>query len=128
MQRPLGVTILAVLAAIGGVLGILGGLALFAISSAVSFAIPGIAGMTAIIAVVVIVQSVILLAFAYGAWGLRPWAWTLGVVGAVLGIVLSVAQLGGVSAASLVLDIVIYAAIMYYLWQPSIQRAFGRNV
>ena len=37
-------------------------------------------------------------------------------------------SIGGVSAASLVIDIVIYAAIMYYLWQPSIQRAFGRNV
>jgi len=54
MQRPVGVTILAVLAAIGGVLGILGGLALFAISSAVSFAIPGVAGLTAIVAIVVI--------------------------------------------------------------------------
>ncbi len=128
MQRPMGVTILAVLAAIGGVLGILGGLALFAISSAVSFAIPGIAGMTAIIAIVVIVQSIILLAFAYGAWGLKPWAWMLGIIGAVLGIVLSLAQLGGVNAASLVIDIVIYAVIIWYLWQPSIQRAFGRTV
>ena len=128
MQRPLGVTILAILAAIGGVLGILGGLALFAVSSAVSFAIPGVAGLTAIIAIVVIVQSVILIAFAYGAWGLKPWAWTLGILGAILGIVLSVVQLGGVSAASLVIDIVIYAVIIWYLSQPSIQRAFGRNV
>jgi hypothetical protein len=128
MQRPLGVTILAVLAAIGGVLGILGGLALFAISSAVSFAIPGIAGLSAVLGILVIVQSVILLAFAYGAWSLKTWAWTLGIAGAVLGIVLSVIQLGGVNAASLVVDIVIYAIIIYYLWQPSIQRAFGRSV
>ncbi|MGD0861332.1 MAG: hypothetical protein ABSA21_01040 [Candidatus Limnocylindrales bacterium] len=128
MQRPLGVTILAVLAAIGGVLGFLGGLALFAISSAVSFAIPGISGLTSIIAIVIIVQSVILIAFAYGAWGLKPWAWTLGIIGAVLGIVTSLAQLGGVNAASILVDVVIYAIILWYLWQPSIRRAFGQHV
>ena len=52
----------------------------------------------------------------------------LGVIGAVLGIVTSLAQLGGVSAASIAVDVVIYAVILWYLWQPSIQRAFGRNV
>jgi hypothetical protein len=128
MQRPTGVTILAVLAAIGGVLGILGGLALFALSSAVSFAIPGIGGLAALIGVVVLVQSVLLLAFAYGAWSLRPWAWMLGIVGAALGIVLSVIQLGGTSAASLVIDIVLYGVIIWYLYQPTIRRAFGQNV
>ena len=127
MQRPTGVTILAILAAIGGVLGIFGGLALLAISSAVSFAIPGISGLTAVVAIVVLAQSAILIAFAYGAWGLQPWAWMLGIVASLLGIITSAVQLGGVSVVSLLINVAIYVAIIWYLRQPSIQRAFGRS-
>jgi hypothetical protein len=69
MQRPLGVTILAILAAIGGVLGILAGLVLVGLSSAVAaadMALP-LSGAVAILGIISIVVGIGDLAFAYGA-------------------------------------------------------------
>src|SRR3712207_1825572 len=65
-QRPLGITILAILAAVAGVLGLLGSLTLLGFGL-------GIYGL------LFLVLSVVYLVFAYGAWTLKPWAWTLGV-------------------------------------------------
>ena len=127
MQRPMGVTILAVLAAIAGVLGIFRGLLVLGGSSAVSFAIPGFAGLSALIGIGAIVQSALLLVFVYGAWSLKPWAWMLGLVGAGLGVVVAVVQLGGSSPSSLLVNILIDGAIIYYLFQPTIRRAFGET-
>ncbi len=127
MQRPMGVTILAILAAIAGLLGVFGGVVLLGASSAVSFAIPGLSGLSALIGIGVIVQSALLLVFAYGAWSHKPWAWMLGLVGAGLGIVLALLQLGGSSPSSLLVNILIDGAIIYYLFQPTIRRAFGET-
>jgi uncharacterized membrane protein (DUF2068 family) len=114
--RPQGVTILAVLAAIGGVLGILAGVALL-----------GLGGSIAIFGLIAVVQSVLLLAFAYGAWMLKPWAWTLGVVAEVIGLILSVLFIvNGSSISSQVIGIVISVAILYYLFTPNVKAAFGR--
>lgn len=129
MQRPTGVTILAVLAAIGGVLGILAGLVLVGLSSSVSdLAIPGLSGLVAILGLLTIVISVGELAFAYGAWGLKPWAWMLGIVLEVVGIVVSLLEFRSSTASSTVVSVVIAGLIVYYLYQPHVRRAFGQNV
>jgi len=128
VQRPLGVTILAVLAAIGGVLGILAGFALLALSSVTDAVIPGISGLFSLLAVVTIVVSVGDLVFAYGAWTLKPWAWMLGIVLEVVGVVVNILEFRTATASSTVVAIVIAGIIIYYLYQPHVRRAFGQNV
>ena len=125
--RPQGVTILAVLAAIGGVLGIIAGAALLGIGGVAAGNGSGfLAGFIAIFGVIALAQSVLLLAFAYGAWTLQPWGWTLGVVAEVIGLVLSgLFILNGSPISSQVVGIVIAVAILYYLFTPNVKAAFG---
>jgi hypothetical protein len=126
--RPQGVTILAILAAIGGVLGIIAGAALLGFGGVAAGSGGGfLAGFIAILGLIAIAQSALLLAFAYGAWTLQPWAWTLGVVAEVVGLILSgLFILNGAAISSQIVGIVIAAAILYYLFTPNVKAAFGR--
>jgi hypothetical protein len=127
--RPMGITILAVLAAIGGFFGILAGLAVVGIGGflAASTGAAGIFGLGAIFGVLTIVVAIASLAFAYGAWTLKPWAWPLGVAIAIINLGLSVATiLGNGDIVGQVIPIVIWAVVLYYLFQPTIKSLFGR--
>ena len=113
-KRPTGITILAVLAVIGGLLGLLGGLALLV------FVPP--------LGVIVLVVAILDFAFAYGAWTLKPWGWTLGVALQVVSLLLAVWYIAnGSSIISQGLNILIAVIILFYLFQKSIQEAFGRG-
>jgi uncharacterized membrane protein (DUF2068 family) len=119
------VTILAILAAIGGVLGLLGGIAALGVGGAV--AAGGLGGLLAIVGIVAIVQALLALAFAYGAWTLKPWGWTLGIVAEGIGIALSILfVINGSSITSQIISIAIAGAIIYYLMTPNVKAAFGR--
>ncbi|MFL5800822.1 MAG: hypothetical protein ACJ8CR_03695 [Roseiflexaceae bacterium] len=128
MQRPTGVTILAVLAIIFGALGILGAItligggALIAGSSGVS------GGLITILGVITLVTSVLALAFGIGAWTLKPWAWILGVANYIISLVVSVLFIvtGISTVGGQIVSIVIAAAILYYLFTPTVKQAFGR--
>jgi hypothetical protein len=123
--RPTGVTVLAVLAAVGGVLGLLGGIAALGLGGVV--AAGGLGGLLAVVGIVAIVQSVLALAFAYGAWTLKPWGWTLGIVAEAIGIALSVLFIiNGSSITSQAISIIIDGAVIYYLMTPAVKSAFGR--
>lgn len=126
--RPQGVTILAILAAIGGALGLLGSLTLIGLGGLGAVAGAGfLGGLLGLLGIVALVQSVLLLAFAYGAWRLQPWAWMLGVAAEAVGIVISVLLiLGGSPITSQIVSIVIAGAILYYLFTPTVKAAFGR--
>ena len=137
MQRPTGITILAVLAVIGGLMGIIGAFGLFALG-AISGVVLGAAGAAAtgflaggfavFWGLVTLVQAVLSLAFGYGAWFLKPWAWTLGV--AVEGFSVLVAFVNWIGGNSDFFGFLISAAIagviLYYLFSAEIKRAFGR--
>ena len=127
--RPTGITILAVLSAIGGVLSILGGIALLGLSgvAGASTGSAALFGMGAIFGLIALASGIAALAFAYGAWTLQPWAWTLGVALQIISLALAVlAIIGGSDIASQVIGIAIAAIILYYLMQPNIKAAFGR--
>jgi uncharacterized membrane protein (DUF2068 family) len=128
MQRPLGITILAVLAAIGGVLGIIAGFVFVGLSSATAGLALPVSGLIGILGAATIVISVLELALAYGLWGLQPWAWTLGIVLEIARIVIDVLEFRSATASSTIVSIVIAAVILYYLYQPHVRRAFGQNV
>lgn len=130
MQRPTGVTVLAVLAAIGGVLGIIGGLALAGLGS-LAAGLVGSADLGALAFVVggaELVVGALYIAFAIGAWGGRPWAWATGIVVALANIVLPIVWviIGASSVASAAVSVVIAGVILYYLNQPTVKRFFGR--
>ena len=72
------------------------------------------------------------LAFAYGAWTLQPWAWSLGVVLSLVNIVWSV--VGALGSGDIVsgligqaISIAISVAILYYLNTPAVKAAFGKS-
>ncbi|HEY4190605.1 MAG TPA: hypothetical protein VGM28_09305 [Candidatus Limnocylindrales bacterium] len=119
--RPTGITILAVLAAIGGVFALLAGFVIF-LGATVIFG-----GLGAILGLAFLAYAGLIIAFAYGAWTLQPWAWPLGVAGAAFGIVLAVLNIiGGSSIVSQIIGIAIDGGIIYYLNQPGIRAVFGR--
>ena len=127
--RPLGITILAVLSAIGGVLSILAGIALVGLGgfAAASTGAAALFGLGAVFGLIALVTGIANLAFAYGAWTLKPWAWPLGVALSVVSIVLSVLTIvGGGDITGQILPIVISAIILYYLFQANVKALFGR--
>ena len=136
MQRPTGITILAVLSAIAGVLGLLGSLALIGLGGLVgglaaselgTAAGAALGGLAVIGGLILLVGSVLNLVFAYGAWNLRPWAWVLGLIAE--GLALVSAAVGILSSGDIggqILNIAIPAIIIYYLMTPEVKKAFGR--
>ncbi len=125
----MGITVLAVLSAIGGVLGILGGVALIGLGglAAASTGSAAFFGLGAIWGVLLLATAVASLAFAYGAWTLKPWAWPLGVALAIISLVLSaLTVISGGDISGQIISVVIQAIILYYLFQPSIKALFGR--
>jgi hypothetical protein len=125
--RPTGVTIIAILAGISGVLQILGGMVLLMGSGAlgIMFNSAALGGLAAVVGAIGLALGVLLLAFAWGAWGLRPWAWTLGVVLEAVAIVLGIFNLINGDGGALI-PIAFAALITWYLFQPDVRRAFGR--
>jgi hypothetical protein len=125
--RPTGITILAILAGIAGVLGLFGSLFFIGIGGAFAGA-TGLGGLVVILGLLLLVLSVLYLVFAWGAWQLKPWAWTLGVGLSAASIVLTVLQLvmGMSEPVGAIISIAISAAILYYLFQANVKAAFGR--
>ena len=127
--RPMGITILAVLSAIGGVLGILGGVALIGLMgvAGASTGSAALFGLGAVFGLIALATGVASLAFAYGAWTLKPWAWPLGVALSIISLALSALTIvSGGDISSQIIGIAINAVILYYLFQPNIKALFGR--
>lgn len=134
MQRPTGVTIIAILAAIAGVLGLLAGLALIGFGGVFGGIVGGAAGaalggLAVVGGLIILVTSVVELAIAYGFWQLRPWAWQLGVILGVINIGIAVLGVVGIVFSSTItsaaVSIALNAAIIYYLNMPAIRQAFA---
>ncbi|HET7581385.1 MAG TPA: DUF2127 domain-containing protein [Candidatus Limnocylindria bacterium] len=128
MQRPTGITVLAILSFIGGVLAIFAGLALVGLSGAIAAAAGGGGGLATILGLLLLVFGVLELILGYGFWTLKPWAWSMGVALQAAGIVLDVIQFinNGSQLVSVIISIAISAAIIWYLFQPHVKAAFGR--
>lgn len=119
LDRPTGVTLLALLAAVIGAIEVLLGLAAIAHSpGTVQLAL--VSAPSVILGVLTLVVGTGALIFAYGAWVLRPWAWMLGIVLWIVGGVLDVLAGGGWAS------VLITGLIVYYLCRPHVRRSFGR--
>jgi hypothetical protein len=125
-KRPVGVTVLAVVAAVLAVLTILAAGIWWRDSGWILW-LPRISRTARLIALILLVVGVSELAFAYGAWMLRPWAWTLGLVLQVVVLVLAVLQLGHFEYGRHIITIVLAAVTLWYLSTPRVRTAFGRS-
>ena len=146
-QRPVGVTILAVLALIAGVLSILAALAEFvtlgfsfgasALAGASSQLGGGLAGLTVLIlalGVIVLISGILYLAFGIGAFRAAGWAWMLGIVSSILGLLGNIASIalaasnGTLSSVltSDVIGIAVSIGILIYLNSAQVKAYFGR--
>jgi hypothetical protein len=124
-QRPTGVAVLAVAAAVLGVLAILAAGAWWNASEGLAW-LPRIHGGEKLIAIVLLGVGLLELVLAYGAWMLRPWAWTLGVALEIAVIVLAVLQLGRLEFVRHIITIAIAGITLWYLTTPRVKAAFGR--
>ena len=145
MKRPMGVTILAWLAIVGGVLEIF--VAIFAVitlmaalaisgAAAASGALGAGAGLAMasmfglVLTIWLGVLGVFGIVFGAGALGLKPWAWTVGViwcyVAAVSDVINVFASRGG-GILSAIIGVLFALAILYYLYTQEVRVAFGKT-
>ena len=124
-QPPTGVAVLAIAAAVLGALAIIGAGAWWNASDALVW-LPRIHAER-FIALVLLVVGISEVVFAYGAWRLRHWAWTLGFVLEVIALVVAVLQLGRSDFGRHILTIVLAGIVLSYLATPRVRAAFGRS-
>ncbi len=136
MKRPVGVTILAVIAIMYGIFSLL--LALLGLlgSALVVSGVGNVAnrysiGTLAYATISDAVLGILYLAFGIGAFSLKRWAWTTGVVALVLDVVREIVGvvIHGFSASNIVgfsITIVIALLLLWYLFRPNVRAAFGK--
>ncbi|HEV8360237.1 MAG TPA: hypothetical protein VGR28_07280 [Candidatus Thermoplasmatota archaeon] len=125
-QRPLGVTILSVLDFLGGIALFLGGLTMIALGSAASFLPLGFFGalggmFVAFMGVFMIVFALVFLVMGWGLWTGQGWAWTLGIILALLGVLMGI-----VSLPTGIVTIAIEVFLIWYFTREGVQRWFGK--
>ncbi|HEX6800487.1 MAG TPA: hypothetical protein VF116_22435 [Ktedonobacterales bacterium] len=135
MKRPVGVTVIAVLAIIYGVfsllLALLGLLGTALLASGVAAVANRYNAGTLVYATISdAVLGILYLVFGIGAFSLKRWAWTAGVVVLVLDVV---RQIVGVvmrgftagNTVSFIITIVVALVVLWYLFRPNVRAAFG---
>lgn len=147
--RPVGVAVLAVFGFMGALFTVVGAVALLVFLAAgaalMEEFVPVPAGVQSAIALVGSLVAVFLFAWALftfvvalGTWRGRAWAWIINVVVIVIFLPLNILQ--AVASATMVEDggapVFFYTAfvlglnlfILWYLYEPGVQRFFGRHV
>jgi hypothetical protein len=143
MERPTGVTILAVLEFLGAGLFALIGLLLL-----VGFGLLGgaagqagesggmafLMGLGAVAGVLFLVLALIPLVVGIGLWKLKNWARILVIVFSILGVLSNLAgavvplMVGEpVSAVSSIIGLGVNGLILWYMFQPHVKEAFGAS-
>jgi hypothetical protein len=139
-QRPAGVAILGVLAIIWGIFGLCGSSLLLLgdaflarrVALRVGVAPAALATLILVVTLLLLVQSLLYIVFGVGALQLSPWAWTLGIVLALIGLVVRLAgltldhRLGAYVVA--ILGLVVDVIVLVYLFRPRVQQAFAQTI
>jgi hypothetical protein len=141
MQRPTGVTVLAILCFIGAAFLLMGGLLSFAGGGLMAAALrsslpPGVvAGVAGVIGVIFLVIAALYFITGYGLWALKPWGRMLTIILTSLALFFGVlGLLGGMLhfAIFLVMWRIFWCAVdvlvLWYMFTPEVKRAFGEGV
>jgi hypothetical protein len=131
-QRPVGVTIIALLAILSGLIGLcwavsLSGFAGVAWLTGTLFGGDGLqswGNSTLWGAITGALSAVFSLVFGIGAWNLRPWAWWVGVIAMVIGLISPILALINGDIVPGVFGLIIPAAVLIYLLIPGTRQAF----
>jgi len=133
MNRPFGVTLLALLHVLQAILAFIIGLVLVALGTFLPRFLtqfPRLArhtGLFEIIGAIAIIVASLYLLLSYGLWTGKGWAWTISLILAGLGIILSLVTLilrGGVGG---VIALILDAVIIYYLTRVNVKAFFGKT-
>ena len=139
VQKPVGISIIAVLEALGGVLLFIFAAFFAALSTAGSFwqdlietygttYIPNIGDLiTAIalgIAAVFVIFGILAFVCAYGLWTGKGWTWYLSVILLVLGLIGSLLSLAA-NPVSGIVGLVIAGLLLWYFFRPYVKDYFG---
>jgi hypothetical protein len=121
--------VLAVLHVILGILPLLGGFVLMVVGFVLPEMFPYVrfAIRSATLGVGLVAFALMDFLLAYGLWRGKGWAWSVSLVFAVLGIILSVFALFVRPEVGELLSLIIDLVIVYYLIQPRVQAFFGRG-
>lgn len=139
MKRPFGLTSLAVLAIVAGVaemlvsfaafahLGLFGSGAASLVAGAVSLS--GSQDLALGLSVVLFILACLYIVFAIGTFGMRAWAWGLGVALAILTVLntgVSAAVAGRLTAGD-GFTVIVAILVLVYLYSARVRAAFGRK-
>lgn len=126
---------LAVLDILGGIGALLLGSVWMSLSAAIAQAggVKGGGGLFALFGAFIVVLGVILIvlgllaiAVGWGFWKGSGWAWIMGVILYVIGVVLGVASLAAGDVTSIVF-VIIGALLVYYMFRPNVKAWFGKG-
>jgi uncharacterized membrane protein (DUF2068 family) len=121
-----------VLEVLEGLIGVLAGIGLMVLGAFVgSMFGMGMLGdfvgaLAGVMGGVALIFGLISFLLAYGLLKGRGWAWTVSLVFAILGLIFGILQLVG-SPGSGVLQVIISAIIVYYLYRPNVKAFFGKG-
>jgi hypothetical protein len=136
MNRPTGVTIIAILNIIGGIIMVIGGIVLLA-AGAILPSIPMtdsdlsgvptwlIGGGAIAIGAITLALGIVSFIVAYGLLKGMGWSWTVTVVLSIIGIILNALSLAAGNFGGII-SIIISAVILYYLFRPHVKAYFGK--
>jgi hypothetical protein len=135
-KRPTGVTVIAVLNILGGLAGLgLGAIfiaagALASSSLATQYptlsSISGISSILYAVGALALIIGILSIVVAVGFLGGKGWAWTLGIVAAVIGIVVGIVEVV-IGFLTDVIGIIFQIIILYYLMRPHVKAFFGKG-
>ncbi|MEM2141948.1 MAG: hypothetical protein QXS20_03385 [Candidatus Thorarchaeota archaeon] len=111
-DRPLGVTILAILELLGGLFAILTTAGVLMVALMVD-------PVLLVLAILPLIVGIVNLILFYGFWTLKGWAWILGIIFGIIGIILAIFPIQPIS-------LIINLIIVVYLLTPGVRAAFGK--
>lgn len=133
MERPFGVTILAILAIIEALM-CFGGAALAGTMFAWLETLSGgygygpstgfFAGIGLVVAGIAAIVGIIYLLIAWGLWTGQGWAWTVTLIFTILSLIGSIIALIAVVG---IVPLIINIIILYYLTRPHVKAFFGKG-
>lgn len=133
MTRPVGVTILSVMTILFGAVNLMLALPLVGLSA---FAIPGVSsvatgsmlGIGLTLGIVYAIVGAVQLAVGIGAFNLKPWAWTVGVLAYGFNLITALVSMFTIGlTVSVALSAIVAAGLLAYLFSSTVKMAFDHD-